>query len=431
MADANRPNILYIHSHDTGRCIQPYGYSVNTPNLQKLAEEGVVFRHAFCAGPTCSPSRAALLTGQWPHQAGMLGLAHRGWTLHDYSQHLIHHLKEAGYLTALSGIQHVAPRREMVGYDRYLSDGHRYDFEQDLAHPAVEFLNEPDRHKQPFFLSVGFFETHRFSDPGSRNTHRWGGHVGDGRYVSPPHPLPDNAETRADWADFRDAAERLDTQMGRVFDALQRNGLAENTLVIAAADHGIDFPRNKCTLYDGGIGVYLIMRSPGAFSGGKVIDAMVSHVDIFPTLCDWLGLDKPAWLVGESMMPLLTGQAERIREQTFAEINYHVKYLPQRCVRTDKWKYIRRFESPDHHRPPEGNGAISRDFYIAQGWADQPWSEEGLYDLVFDPGEMNNLVDDPRAADALQDMRQRLDQWMRDTHDPLLAGPIPPVKREE
>ena len=91
------PNILYLHSHDTGRYIQPYGYAVPTPNLQRLAEEGVLFRQAFCASPTCSPSRAALLTGMFPHVNGMLGLAHFGFTLNDYSQHIVHTLRRAGY----------------------------------------------------------------------------------------------------------------------------------------------------------------------------------------------------------------------------------------------------------------------------------------------------------------------------------------------
>src|SRR5210317_215070 len=94
-----RPNILYIHSHDTGRYIQPYGHAIATPNLQKLAEEGFLFRQNFCINPTCSPSRAALLTGSYPHENGMTGLAHRGFSLHDYSQHLVHTLRVAGYLT--------------------------------------------------------------------------------------------------------------------------------------------------------------------------------------------------------------------------------------------------------------------------------------------------------------------------------------------
>ena len=116
-----RPNILYIHSHDTGRYIQPYGHAVETPNLQHLAEQGVLFRQAFCANPTCSPSRAALLTGRWPHNNGMIGLAHRGSRLNDYSQHLARFLKTQGYETALAGVQHEAHGDlKVLGYDHLL-----------------------------------------------------------------------------------------------------------------------------------------------------------------------------------------------------------------------------------------------------------------------------------------------------------------------
>ncbi|MCB0172753.1 MAG: sulfatase-like hydrolase/transferase, partial [Anaerolineae bacterium] len=110
-------NILYLHSHDTGRYIQPYGHAVPTPHLQQLAEEGVLFRRAFSAAPTCSPSRACLLTGQSAHSNGMLGLAHRGFTLNDYHQHLVHTLRRAGYYSALVGIQHIAADTAAIGYD--------------------------------------------------------------------------------------------------------------------------------------------------------------------------------------------------------------------------------------------------------------------------------------------------------------------------
>src|SRR6476661_721745 len=104
----NRPNIVYLHSHDTGRFIQPYGYAVPTPNLQKLAEGGVLFRQAFNAAPTCSPSRASLLTGCCPHSNGMFGLVNRGWLMPDYGKHIVHTLRSAGYSSALLGLQHIA-----------------------------------------------------------------------------------------------------------------------------------------------------------------------------------------------------------------------------------------------------------------------------------------------------------------------------------
>ena len=117
-ATPGRPNILYVHSHDTGRYIQSYGFDVPTPNLHRIGSEGVLFRQAFSAAPTCSPSRAALLTGMCPHSSGMLGLAHRGFVLNDYRQHVLHTLRGAGYTSTLIGLQHVARAPETIGYDR-------------------------------------------------------------------------------------------------------------------------------------------------------------------------------------------------------------------------------------------------------------------------------------------------------------------------
>ena len=114
---ASPPNVLILHSHDTGRYLEPYGFPVSTPSLQQLAAQGVLFRQAFCAVPTCSGSRAALLTGQYGHSNGMIGLAHRGFALNDYSQHVVHTLRDAGYWTGQIGEQHVAKRPDLVGYD--------------------------------------------------------------------------------------------------------------------------------------------------------------------------------------------------------------------------------------------------------------------------------------------------------------------------
>lgn len=152
-----RPNIVYIHSHDSGRYLSPYGQSVPTPNLQRLAQEGILFRKAFSAAPTCSPSRAALLTGLYPHSSGMLGLAHRGFSLNDYQQHIVHTLKPAGYTSVLAGLQHVAKVPETIGYDKILP--HKDVSAVHVAPAAVEFLDS--RPTSPFFLDIGFFETHR------------------------------------------------------------------------------------------------------------------------------------------------------------------------------------------------------------------------------------------------------------------------------
>src|SRR6478609_485217 len=152
-----RPNIVYLHSHDTGRHIQPYGHQVPTPNIQRLADQGMLFRHAFSAAPVCSASRAALLTGEYSHTNGMLGLAHRGYRLADYDHHLVHTLRQVGYTSVLIGEQHLSSDPAEIGYDRIVEiDSSRA---ADVA-PAVGRVLR-DGLDQPFFLSVGFFETHR------------------------------------------------------------------------------------------------------------------------------------------------------------------------------------------------------------------------------------------------------------------------------
>ena len=407
-----QPNIVYIHSHDTGRFIQPYGHAIPTPSLQRLAEEGVLFRQAFCAMPTCSSSRAALLTGMSPHNAGMIGLSHRGFATMDYSQHLVNTLNRAGYQTVLAGIQHVATDAEQIGYDVLCAEDKPRGERGSPEDHACEFLDHSP--SQPFFLDVGFGQTHRgFPEAGPDE---------DARYCLPPPPLPDTPETRKDLAEYKASARILDQKMGAVFDALERNGLREDTLVICTTDHGIAFPRMKCNLQDSGIGIMLIMRGPDGFSGGKVVDGQVSHIDIFPTICDLLGIDMPDWLQGVSVAPLVRGEAAEVREEVHADVTYHASYEPMRCVRTKRWKYIRRFS--DRKRPilPNCDDGLSKNVWMEHGWALREEPKEALYDLIFDPNETNNLAPCPSHAEVLVDMRQRLRRWMDETDDPLLDG---------
>lgn len=408
----NNPNIIYIHSHDTGRYVQPYGHAIPTPNIQKLAEEGALFRNAFCANPTCSPSRAALLTGQWAHSCGMGGLANRGWSL-PVPEHLIPHtLNKAGYVTALAGFQHVVRNVEDTGYQRILP--------QEIGNAGAEeracaFIDE--KHNQPFFLDVGFGETHRrakgFAPPpeGEEKT--------DPRYVKPPPTFPDNQTTRQDMAEYIDSARTLDMKMGKVFDSLEKNGLADNTLVICTTDHGLAFPRMKCHVTDHGIGVMLIMRGPGGFDGGQVIDGLVSQIDLFPTICELVEIEPPEWLQGNSTLPLVRGETEDIRDAIFAEVNYHCCYEPQRAIRTKRWKYIRRYDNAKQWALPNCDDSISKTFMLENDWVDQPVESERLYDVVFDPSEAHNLVDNPKYVNVLSEMRERLEEWRRETNDPV------------
>jgi arylsulfatase A-like enzyme len=409
----DRPNILYLHSHDTGRYVQPYGYAVPTPRIQGLAEEGVLFRQAYCAASTCSASRACLLTGQYAHSNGMTGLAHRGWSLNDYRHHIVHTLREAGYYSALIGEQHISKRPDVIGYDDVVKiDTSRV---EDVAPVTIDILRKPPR--QPFFLSVGFFETHReFFEP-LRN---------DDAYTRPPANLPDLPETRRDMASFVASARSLDRGVGAVLDALERFDLARNTLVICTTDHGAAFPGAKATMSDRGVGVMLILRGPGVFAGGKVSDALVSQIDLFPTICDVLGIDRPDWLQGVSILPLVQGETNEVRREVFAEGTYHAAYEPQRMVRTQRWKYVRRFEPRTRPVLPNTDDSPSKDVWLRYGWDPGMLAMEQLYDLIHDPNEACNLIGGNDPGDVASDLRERLQRWMEDTGDPLLDGPVPP-----
>jgi arylsulfatase A-like enzyme len=343
----------------------------------------------------------------------MIGLAHRGFSLNDYNHHLVHTLRQAGYTSTLAGVQHVARNPDRIGYDNILeTDGHKV---AAVAPAAVHFLeNAPE---EPFFLAVGFSETHReFVEPGPDE---------DERYTMPPLPLPDTPETRQDMAAYKATAQILDEGMGAVLDALDANGLSENTLVICTTDHGIAFPGMKCNLTDHGIGIMLIMRGPGGFTGGRVVDAMVSHIDIFPTLCDLLNIDRPDWLQGRSMLPLLRDEAKEINDAIYADVTYHAAYEPKRCLRTRRYKYIRRFDDRDNPVLPNCDDSLSKNVWLRHGWNDRAPAEEQLYDLIFDPVETNNLADDPAMADVLADLRARMDRWLEETDDPVLQGHVP------
>jgi arylsulfatase A-like enzyme len=406
------PNILYLHSHDTGRYAQPYGHQIPTPNIQMLADQGALFRQAFSAGPTCSGSRASLLTGQYPHSNGMMGLAHRGWRLNDYGQHIIHTLKNAGYRSELIGEQHVSEDLDMLGYDQV----HRVDRSHvELVAPeAVRVLRE--RIPEPWFLSVGFFETHRsWFEPTSMR---------DSLYSLPPANLPDTPAVREDVAAFKASARSLDQGVGRVLNALHAAGMVDNTLIVFTTDHGLAFPGAKGSLYDRGTGVMLMMRGPGGFLGGKVVDQQVSQIDLYPTICELAGIETPDFAQGCSLLPLMRGEAPQVRDAVFTELTYHAAYDPQRAIRTSRWKYIRHFDDYGKRVLPNIDDSPSKDVLLEAGWGERPVPGEELFDMVLDPEEGNNLAGDPAFEDVRAELAGRLERQMRESHDPLLDGPV-------
>jgi N-sulfoglucosamine sulfohydrolase len=408
-------NIVYLHSHDTGRHVQPYGFGVSTPNIQRLAEDGVLFRQAFCAAPTCSPSRAALLTGQSPHSAGMLGLAHRGFRLNDPNQHLAHVLRDQGFATVLAGTQHVTvDDPHLLGYESVLSP--KDTSVANVAPIAADYLRNSQGHSaEPFFLDIGFSETHRpFSSVNPQHA----------RFVRVPCPMPDTPDIRQDTAEFHASIQELDRGVGIVLDTLETAGLSDSTVVVLTTDHGPAFPMMKCNLTDHGTGVMLIMRGLHGISGGKVIDGLVSHVDLFPTLCELIGIAKPAWLQGVSVMPLIHGEQHEVREEVLGEVTFHAAFEPQRSIRTKRWTYIRRYGDRSRQVLANVDVGVSREFLLQQGWENCTIEPEQLYDNILDPNQRSNLNRDPDLMAIKAELAGRLEHWMRETDDPLVAGSI-------
>ena len=387
-------NVIYINTHDSGRMLSPYGYDIPTENLKKLAEDSVVFTNAFCAGPTCSPSRSALLTGTFPHQNGMLGLAQRGFSLYNPEKHLANFLKNNGYNTCLCGIQHEygwyldleKNGLHNLGYKEIITTDSK-PFKKEELHlwdrnNAVEVVKWLDNYndEKPFLLSFGMHSTHR------------------------PYPI--------------EVAEII-------VDALKRNNLYENSIIIFTTDHGVALPFNKCNLTDTGIGVSLIMKVPNADSNGKVVDSLVSQIDVFPTLCELLNLNKPDYLEGKSFARAFVDNKALLDEYIFAEINFHTSYEPVRCVRTKRYKYIKYYdESWNKINLSNIDESVPKDFLMNNGLKEKVKYSEGLFDLYYDPTERNNLVNDSGYKEVLENLRKVLLEKQIQTDDPILKGAL-------
>src|SRR6056297_1161720 len=408
-------NIIYLHTHDTGRYIEPYGFPAKTPNLMQLARKGTLFRQAFSAAPTCSPSRAGMLTGKTPHTVGMYGLAHRGFSLHDYGEHLVQFLNKNGFETVLCGMQHVAADKNVIGYDLILDKDEKTVKDWPNVEKTEKYLSGR-QNDRPLFFSFGMEYTHREFDDIDEEINF--------DYVMTPAGLPDNSDIRKDMAAFLSSVKHADQCLGRVLKAVEKAGMEENSLIIYTTDHGIAFPGMKSTLFDSGTGVSLIFKFPNNPKKGEVVDALVSQLDIFPTICALFGLKAPDNLEGSSILPLLYDRTDEIRKEVFAEVSYHAAYEPMRSVRTKRYKYIRFFGDYDQYVPSNIDDSLSKDFVLSSGYLDQKRDEEMLFDLYLDPQEKNNLIDDRKYQKTYEKLKNKLNKWMQDTDDPLLEGKV-------
>ncbi len=351
------PNVLVITCHDLGRFLGCYGVStVRTLHLDAFAATGVRFTRAFCTAPQCSPSRASLYTGRYPHANGMMGLAHAdfAWDLHPDERLLGQVLHDAGYATRLVGVHHESRRYDTDATMPYSGmEAVSFEARGDVVTvQAQAHLTEFARASRPFYLQIGYSEPHRVS-ASVRQEPGYTGFIGD--YLMPdtehgvtvPPYLCDTPGTRQEMAELQGALHYVDGQIGALLDHVSDLGLDDNTLVVFTTDHGIAMPRAKCSLYDPGLEVALMLRLPRrGWVGGQVHNVLLSNVDVFATILDTLGLPVPDTVQGRSFRPLLdneAGEAYVPRSCVFGEMTYHDYYDPRRCIRTERHKLIVNF----------------------------------------------------------------------------------------
>ena len=429
------PNIVFLIADDMAwdDC-GAYGHkTVRTPNIDKLAREGMRFDRAFLTASSCSPSRSSMITGRYPHNTGAQQLH---WPLPADQITFVELLRKAGYWTAAAGKWHLG---EAVK-DRFdlVREADPAGFR--LANPAARSATPADESgksgagrwvstlqarpkDKPFFLWLAAFDPHRDYEEGIiPKPHR------PEEVVVPPY-LPDVPETRKDLALYYDEITRLDRYVGDVLAELDRQGERDNTLVLFISDNGRPFPRAKTTLYDSGIKTPWIVRWPKQVRPGGISQSLVSSVDIAPTFLKLAGVQAGASFQGKSIVPVLKNPKAMIHDVVFAERHWHDFDDHARAVRSGRYKYIRNYY-PDLPATPPADAVRSPTFQAMPRLRDsgklspqqqncfvKPRPEEELYDTEADPHELHNLADDPHHAATLEGLRKALREWQRATDD--------------
>ena len=439
-------NVIYIVCHDLGRMLGAYGRPYPSPYLDRFAAEGVRFTSAFCQSPACSPSRGCAYSGQAAHTNGLMGLVNGGWSLPCETTTFIDDFNRAGFRTAICGLDHAVRNRADLRAGEDLGGGVHAG---PVVDRAIAYLEEAKNRDVPFFLHVGTIEVHasqwqehhRLRDErGLKPSLRLYPWIDENTQV-PDNHLVDTPAMRREMGRFQAALAYFDFHMGRLFGALDLLGLRDDTLVVFTTDHGVPGLRAKMTLYEMGVETALLMRGPG-LPAGRVVEDLACNVDLRPTMAEAAGLEIAPEIHGQSLWGVAGDRRPLERNAIFTERNYHGgmaelrpdgtsdNYDPMRSVRTGRYHLIRNFDpearlcwSPD--TVPAVRDTYTDWFNHMFAPPTEPRPEYELYDCRKDPWERNNLADEPSLAAVRQDLEARLEQWMRETEDPLLRGPIP------
>ncbi len=429
-------------SEDNGQNLSCYGdQNVETPHLDALAAGGVRFANAYCTQAVCSPGRASILTGLYPHQNGQIGLSTHEYAMYGKAPNLPGLLKPLGYRNGLLGKLHVNPYAAFP-WDLWWNDERYISFAQRDVHTTAQMAHRfvGDAGDDPFFLMVATRDCHV---PFLRQSH---GAPENPLCPEDVLPLPfvgvDTARLREHTADYYNCMQRLDVMVGLLIDVLRAHGKEENTLVIFTTDHGAQFSRGKLSCYEGGLRIPMIARWVGRIPAGEVVDGFVSQVDVLPTIMTAAGERPPSYVAGSSLLPLVAGKATGWRDRVYAEWTSGPPsvYYPQRAIRDERYKLIVTYR-PDRPDPgaqlnaglfpcnkrvasgtlPEEVRDATENTRRAYAIYDNPPPEQ-LYDLHEDPWEFNNLADDPSYAPMKNRLRAELVDWQAQTGD-LLRDP--------
>jgi N-sulfoglucosamine sulfohydrolase len=436
-------NIVLMVSDDHGReALGCYGNPViDTSNLDALAADGIRFDHAFCTAASCSASRSAILTGLHNHTNGTYGLTHarHHFACFDSVKTLPARIKEAGYRTGRAGKKHYAPD-SIFPFDFNPSERHLDRDDLALAEECRSFIAGDE----PFFLYWCSFNPHRGpnnDEPHPCRPNRFGNPeesfpgdkerlYSDDEVIVPPF-LSDIPEVRAELAEYYQSISRLDRGVGRLIKILKETGKYDNTLIIYISDNGAAFPASKTTLYDPGMRLPCIIKEPFPEKKCAACDALISWLDIVPTILDYAGIEPDDSLSGRSFRPAADGR-EVLREEIYASHTFHeiTNYYPMRVIRSKKYKFIWNIAHPltypfsdDLWRSASWK-AVVRDHLPKFGARDveaylhRPRFE--LYDLENDPDELNNLADSPEYAEQVAQHCEKLKQFQKETNDPWL-----------